>query len=124
MEPSNRAAIFQTAGFTYKIGEIDLEPVFAYRFTSYRNPKEENFKYSKWVCTLMPNSTRSWSANHNERNRTKISLTTFLTNGTELKAPLQKVSEPARNQRGSSSILWLPKSSRICTNERPKRRVD
>jgi len=101
------------------IGKIDLEPICAYRFTSYPNPKEENFQYSKWICTLMPNITRSGSATLNERNRIKSLATHFLTNGTELKVPLQKVSEPTRNRRESSLILRIPKSSRNCTYERP-----
>ena len=67
----------------------------------------------------MPNLARCGSATLNERNRTKSSATNFLTNGTELKVPLQKVSEPTPNRRGSSLILWFPKSSRNCTNERP-----
>jgi len=57
------------------------------------------------------------SSTLNERNRTESSATHFLTNGTELKVPLQKVSEPTRNRRESSLILRLPRSSRNCTNE-------
>ena len=67
----------------------------------------------------MLNLIRSGGATLNERNRTKSSATHFLTNGTELKVPLQKVSEPTRNRRESSLILRFPKSSRNCTNERP-----
>jgi hypothetical protein len=68
----------------------------------------------------MLNLIRSGGATLNERNRTKSSATHFLTNGTELKVPLQKVSEPTRNRRESSLILRFPKSSRKhCTNERP-----
>ena len=44
---------------------------------------------------------RSGGATLNERNRTKRSATHFLTNGTELKVPLQKVSEPTANQPGT-----------------------
>ena len=62
---------------------------------------------------------RSGGATLNERNRTECPATHFLTNGTELKVPLQKVSEPTRNRRESSLILRFPKSSRNCTNERP-----
>ena len=67
----------------------------------------------------MLNLIRSRGATLNERNRTKSSATHILTNGTELKVPLQKVSEPTRNRRESSLILRFPKSSRNCTNERP-----
>jgi hypothetical protein len=45
----NRAAVLKTADFTYTIGEIDLEPICSYRFTNYRNLKEENFQYCKWI---------------------------------------------------------------------------
>jgi len=96
-----------------------LGPINAYRFTSYRNLKEGYFQYSKWICTLIPDLSRSGSAILNERNRTKSSTTHFLTNGTELKVQFQKVSEPTRNRRQSSLILRFPKSSRNCTNERP-----
>ena len=113
----NRGAVFKTADFTCKIGEIGLGPINAYHFTSYRNLKEGYFQYSKWICTLIPDLSRSGSAILNERNRTKSSTTHFLTNGTELKVPLQKVSEPTRNRRESSLILRLPRSSRNCTNE-------
>ena len=57
----------------------------------------------------MPNLTRSRSSTLTERNRTKSSATHFLTNGTELKVPLQKVSEPTRNRREISLFLPFPK---------------
>jgi len=34
----------KTADFNYTIEEIDFEPIFAYRFTNYRNLKEEFFQ--------------------------------------------------------------------------------
>ena len=64
----NRAALLETADFTYRIGEIDLEPICAYRFTSYPNLKEEHFQYGKWICTLMSNITRSGSTTLNDVN--------------------------------------------------------
>ena len=71
-----------------------------------------------WVC-ISSSSSSSRSSSLNKRNRTMSSANHFLTNGTELKVPLQKVSEPTRNRRESSLILRFPKSSRNCTNERP-----
>ena len=51
----------------------------------------------------MPNLTRKKSSTYNKRNRAKSPATHFLTNGTELVVPLQKVSEPTRNRRESSN---------------------
>jgi hypothetical protein len=45
----NRAAFLKTADFTDTIGEIDLEPICAYRFSNYRNLKEKKFQYCKWI---------------------------------------------------------------------------
>jgi len=115
----NRAAVLKTEDFTNTIAEIDLEPVCAYCFSNYRDLKESNFQYFMWIWILMPDLIRSRSTTLNERNRTKSSANHFLTNGTELKVPPQKVSEPPRNRRESSLILRFPKSSRNCTNERP-----
>ena len=115
----HRAAVLKTADFSYTIAEIYLRPIFADCFSNYRDLKEESFQNLKWIWALMPNLTRSRSSTLNERNRTRSSANQILTNGTELKVPLQKVSEPTRNRREISLILRFPKSSPNCTNERP-----
>jgi hypothetical protein len=45
----NRGAVLKTADFTNTIAEIDLEPICASCFSNYRDLKEENFQYFKWI---------------------------------------------------------------------------